>query len=73
MPLTQKSFSILTGLRRKGINELITDLYFTYLKAMPDIRIWLSVWSEKIVYCEPTKALTCRMELAIAPATTDCP
>ena len=30
----------------------MTDLYDAYFEAKPDIRIWLSGWSENLVYYE---------------------
>ena len=40
------------GLRRKGIIEIMTNLYVTYFEAKANIRMWLSGWSENLVYYE---------------------
>ena len=34
----------------------MTDLYDTYFEVKADIRIWLSGWSENLVYYELTTA-----------------
>ena len=58
---TLTSRSILIGLRRKGINELIIDLDDTYFEANASIRNWLSEWSENLV----------RDELSVVPYVPD--
>lgn len=58
---TLTSRSILIGLRRKGINELIIDLDDTYFEANASYRNWLSGWSESLA----------RDELSVVPDVPD--